>query len=163
MRFVAMVGLSCLAVAGLATAAEPPATAEDFAFLAGCWASEGREPGSGEQWTQPAGGTLLGTARTVENGRTVATEFLQIRQNDDGSIDFVALPSGQEMAAFRLISMTDAQVTFENPEHDFPQRIMYRLPKDDLLVGRIEGTIDGRERSAEFPMRRVECEAPLPE
>ncbi len=158
MRALSILCLSLMASASAAAPSTAEVTAQDFGWLAGCWASDGREPGSGEMWTAPAGGTLLGVQRTVKGGRTVASEFLQIRENDDGGIEYVALPSGQELTVFRLIAMTDQQATFENPEHDFPQRVIYLRPEDGLLVGRIEGTIDGRERSVDFPMRRVGCE-----
>lgn len=32
----------------------------DLQWLAGCWSQDGREAGLVEQWTAPAGGTMLG-------------------------------------------------------------------------------------------------------
>ncbi len=162
MRTTLIAGLCLLSTTMLGAEVSPRATAEDFAWLAGCWASVGREFGSGEWWTAPAGGTLLGIARTVKDGKTVAWEYVQIRENEHGGVDYVALPSGQEQAVFGLVSISDREVIFENPQHDFPQRVIYRLPKGGLLVGRIEGELDGRERSADFPMRRIDCAALAP-
>jgi hypothetical protein len=54
--------------------------------------------------------------------------------------------------------MDTNEVVFENPEHDFPQRIIYRLIANGKLLGRIEGVVDGTERSADFPMTRSDCE-----
>lgn len=139
-------------------AADPPgARATDLDWLAGCWAAEGGEPGSGEQWTAPAGGTLLGVSRTVRAGRTVAHEFLMIRETDDGGLLYVALPSGQAEASFLLVAGGAREVTFADPEHDFPQRIRYRLAEDGALQARIEGEVDGRERAVDFTFRRVSC------
>jgi len=64
--------------------------------LGKCWG----EAGSGEQWTVPAGKTLLGVSRTVKNSRTVAFEFLQIREIEAGEIEYVAKPSGRSEAIF---------------------------------------------------------------
>ncbi|MCB1009826.1 MAG: hypothetical protein KDB94_13155, partial [Acidobacteria bacterium] len=50
--------------------APPPARVEALAWLAGCWAPDGGESGSVEQWTAPAGGTMLGLSRTIRNGTT---------------------------------------------------------------------------------------------
>ena len=50
----------------------------DLRWLAGCWSQDGREAGSVEQWTAPAGGTMLGMSRTVSGGKTVAFEHLRI-------------------------------------------------------------------------------------
>jgi len=136
-----------------------PAMADiaELHWLAGCWAAEGQDAGSVEHWTAPAGGTMFGVNRTVRNGRTVFFEYLRIVDEDDGSVVLVASPSGQETARFRLTQSGPREVTFENPEHDFPQRISYRLTAADRLVGRIDGTVDGEKRSVEFPMTRTAC------
>jgi len=56
-----------------------------------------------------------------------------------------------------MVSVNDREVIFENPDHDFPQRIIYRLLSDEDLLGRIEGTINGKARAVDFPMKRTEC------
>jgi hypothetical protein len=38
---------------------------------------------------------------------------------------------------------------FENPEHDFPQRVIYQR-KGKTLVGRIEGATSGAESALEW-------------
>ena len=159
-----MRSLTLIALAVVLTTSRPttvhanadPAAA--LAWLAGCWASEGGEPGSGEQWMSPAGGTLLGTSRTVAKGRTVAHEFMQIREHEPGRLAFIANPSGQAQATFPVKSLGEQAVVFENPTHDFPQRVIYRLDEAGVLRARIEGTIDGKPRAEDFPMRRVRCE-----
>jgi len=132
------------------------ATVKELAWLAGCWASVGAEAGSGEQWMEPAGGTLLGVNRSVKGSKTVAHEFMQIRETERGEIEFIANPSGQSEAAFSLVSLSEREVVFENPDHDFPQRIIYRL-EGDVLEGRIEGTVKGELKAIDFPMTRVDC------
>ncbi len=129
----------------------------DLRWMAGCWSQDGREWGSVEQWTAPAGGTMLGMSRVVSGGKTVAFEFLRIVEEEDGWIGLVASPSGQETARFNLVSMNVNEVIFENPDHDFPQRIIYRLDSDGDLVGRIEGEVNGTARAADFPMTRTKC------
>jgi len=131
----------------------------DLKWLAGCWSQDGREAGSVEQWTAPAGGTMLGMNRIVSGGKTVAFEFLRIIEEEDGWIGLIASPSGQETARFRMVNMGANEVVFENPEHDFPQRIIYRLIGTGKLLGRIEGVVDGEEQSADFPMTRMKCDS----
>lgn len=128
-------------------------------WMSGCWASTEGEPGSGEQWTAPAGRSMLGMSRTVRDGVTVAFEFLRITEDEDGKVFLVALPSGQQSTTFSLLSQSDNEVVFENPEHDFPQRVIYRLMPGNLLAGRIEGTINGTARSIDFPMKKTDCES----
>ena len=105
---------------------------------------------------KPAGNTLLGMSHTVVGGTTREFEFMRIVQEDDGSIFFVANPSGQKEALFKLTSVSAHEARFENPEHDFPQRIIYRRAGDSL-VGRIEGVSKGKERAIDFPLQRVAC------
>ncbi len=100
---------------------------------------------------------MLGMSRTVSGGKTVAFEYLRIVEEVGGWIVLIASPSGQETARFRMVSMSEYDVVFENKEHDFPQRIIYRLVASGKLLGRIEGVVDGAERSADFPMTRTNC------
>jgi hypothetical protein len=147
----------CMAqcVAGLAGKAAAPTIAE-LSWLAGCWRQESPGRVVDEVWMAPAGDALLGMSRTVAKDRAVAHEFMQIRSGADGVV-FIARPSGQQEATFRLVKSSPRELVFENPTHDFPQRVIYRLDSPDALVGRIEGTEKGRTRAIDFPMRRVAC------
>ncbi|HET7712413.1 MAG TPA: DUF6265 family protein [Thermoanaerobaculia bacterium] len=128
---------------------------QDLSWLSGCWAAVGKERGTEEHWLSPAGGTLLGLSRTVRKGATVAHEFMQIRETANGLV-FIARPSGQEEATFTLIESAARRAVFENATHDFPQRVIYTR-KGDRLLGRIEGTIGGKEKTIDFPMKRAKC------
>ena len=105
---------------------------------------------------KPAGNNILGMSHTVVNGKTREFEFLRIVHEENGDVFFVAQPSGQKEARFKLIAVTEGDARFENPKHDFPQRIIYRRDGDSL-VGRIEGNSKGQEKAIEFPMTRVAC------
>lgn len=130
-------------------------TADRLGWMSGCWAAAGAEAGSGEQWMTPAGGTLIGMSRTVKNGKTVAWEAVQIR-DVDGKLAYVAKPHNQPEAAFKLTGLDGQQVVFENPQHDFPQRITYKRDGDRLLA-RIEGTMKGKTKGIDFPLQKTSC------
>lgn len=123
------------------------------AFLAGCW-----EGGSGdielrEQWSEPAGGVMLGTTRYLRDGRVVDFEFAMLEETD-GAVTLWPYPGGERSAhGFPLVA-GDGEIVFENPEHDFPVRIIYRRVGPDDLAPRIEGR-DGEARGWE--LRRVAC------
>jgi hypothetical protein len=126
--------------------------------MKGCWSlnRNGRE--TTEHWLKPAGGTMLGISRTLADGKTVEFEFMQIREEANGEILFIAKPSGQPETTFKMIKGSAHEIIFENPQHDFPQRVIYRRPSDGSLLGRIEGISKGKERSVDFPMTRARCE-----
>jgi len=133
-----------------------------LSWLGGCWQSVGAEPGSGEQWTMPAGGAMFGIGRTVKQGKMLTYEFLQIRTLENGTLAYVSQPSGQSSVAFPLQQLSDTEVVFQNIEHAFPQRIIYRLDGATKIAARIEGSQNGVLRGIDFSMERVSCETPLP-
>ena len=135
--------------------AQTPPRASDLAFLAGCWTLERGGRTVEEHWLAPSGGSLLGVGRTVGGGKTLEFEFLHIREEGDGLI-YIAKPSNQPEASFRLTAHSGDSVTFENPTHDFPQRISYRR-SGDALFARTEGTTNGRTRGVDFPYTRTAC------
>ena len=135
--------------------AQAPASIAHLSWMSGCWRQDVNGRVVDEMWMPPAGGVMLGTGRTVAKGRVIEFEFMQIRE-ETGRLLFTAKPSGQPEASFPSIKATASEVLFENPTHDFPQRVMYRLD-GDTLIGRIEGTQNGKARSVDFPMRRVAC------
>ena len=154
-RSVALAAALTLTV-GNAAAADPVAR---LAWLQGCWsAADSSEPGSGEQWMAAAGGTVLGTSRTIKGGKTVAYEFIQIREVEPGKLAYIVQPSGRPETTFKLLRQTDGEFVFENLEHDFPQRIIYKRESDRLLHARIEGITRGTLKGIDFPLKRISCD-----
>jgi len=133
-------------------------TIADFAWLTGCWERSGDGWSSVEQWMGPAGGMMLGMSRTIVADTTREFEFLRIAKGPDGVLNYVALPSGQDETWFKLVRSGENEAVFENPEHDFPQRIIYRLFSDGELHARIEGNIRGELKGRDFKMNRRSCE-----
>ena len=100
---------------------------------------------------------MLGMGRTVASGTVREYEFLQIREGRDGAISYVAKPSGQPEGSFKLVKLQNREVIFENLEHNFPQRIIYRLEPDGSLFARIEGMSNGKARGFDYPIKRGQC------
>ena len=100
---------------------------------------------------------MLGMGRTVADGRTVDYEFMRFEQRGTDVI-FVSRPrANKEDTEFKMISLTPTEAVFENPTHDFPQRVVYRLTKDGNISPRIEGTVNGKAKAIDFPMVRAAC------
>lgn len=132
-------------------------TINDLAWLTGCWENTTGKRQRDETWSKPNGGTMLGIGRAVVDGKTTEYEFMRIHQEADG-LYFTAQPSGQPQASFKLVSLRDNVATFENPKHDFPQRVIYALNADGSLRARIEGVMNGKQRGIDFPFKRATCE-----
>lgn len=125
-------------------------------WLAGCWESRADSTIIEEQWLAPAAGVLLGVSRTRRGESLVGYEFTRIYSRGD-SLVFSASPSGQDPAEFVAQPVDDREIVFENPGHDFPQRVRYRAIGTDSLVARIEGVRAGGMQGVDFRYRRVAC------
>jgi hypothetical protein len=132
------------------------ASVEQLAWLQGCW--EAVSPGQTieEQWMPPRGHAMLGVSRTVRDDRLAAYELVVVRE-DGGRLAYEAHPSGQAAATFASRSLGESSVVFENPDHDFPQRVGYTRTGPDALLAWIEGTRNGQVRRVEFRYHRVAC------
>lgn len=137
---------------------EPPSV-HALRWLAGCWENRRADRLTEEQWMGPHGGMMLGMSRTVVDGKTVEFEHMRIEEKD-GKLVFTAKPSGQAEASFVMVELQDASVVFSNPEHDFPQRVLYRRLPERSLLARIEGQQEGKARAVDFPMKRTPCGGP---
>lgn len=60
-----------------------------------------------------------------------------------------------EVVKFALTKLTEHELVFENPEHDFPQKISYQLINEDSLFAEISGIYKGEKQSEKFPMHRI--------
>ena len=147
--------LLLLLAGSTAIAQEPAAGWTSFNWLAGCWAGTGKTNYE-EQWMAPAGGIMLGMSRTVREGTAAGFEFLRI-VHDGGKFFYIAKPSDQSEARFELVKSGALEMVFENPKHDFPQRIVYRLQPDGTLLARVEGKLNGKDHAVDFPMKRTQC------
>jgi hypothetical protein len=129
---------------------------ERAAFMQGCWERRAGNRVVEEQWMKPRGGVMMGMSRTVRGDTVVEYEFVRLFEQG-GALVYAAQPSGQSPAEFTSTQIREGGITFANPQHDFPQRISYRLAGDSLYA-RIEGTMNGRERGVDFRYARVRCE-----
>ena len=156
-RLLSLLFLGATAVACSVTSASAT-TIDELSWLKGCWQTSGEARQTTEHWLKPAGRMMLGVSRTIADGRTVQFEFMRIQQEEGGAIYLMATPSGQREARFKMTKVSAREVVFENPTHDYPQRISYKLEGKDSLVARISGTSKGKDKSADFPLKRVPCE-----
>ena len=131
----------------------PQPTLDALAWLSGSWAGAIDGIDMEEHWTAPKGNSMIGIHRDVGKGRTLGFEFLRIEQQGD-RIVYLSMPNGRSPATpFPLKEISGTRVIFENPAHDFPQRIVYWKDGDDLRA-RIEGTMNGKAGSEEWRWSR---------
>ncbi len=126
-------------------------------WLAGCWEMRTPNRVTMEMWMPPMGDLMVGASRTVAGTIARAFEHLRLRAHGD-TLVYTAIPSGQRETDFRSTAVSADSLVFENPAHDFPQRIVYRRSGADSLVARVEGPgPNGTTRGFDLPMQRVSC------
>jgi len=132
--------------------------AEPLDWMAGHWCTTSGENSAEEFWLPPRGGELVGLGRTYTADRTLAFEFLRIAA-PEGVLSFIAQPGGRPPTHFARTGGGPHWVRFENPEHDFPQRIEYRRDGDRLYA-----EVAGPGNNGEETVIHVDfhaCEDPL--
>lgn len=143
----------CMLFLSLAVGPAAVSAAELPHWLAGHWRVEDGGRVTDEVWLAPAQGLMTGMSRT-HGGKSPFFEFVRIEQRD-GALYYVAQPRGGAATEFRATDIAADAITFENPAHDFPQRIVYERRGTDVLAARIEGSIEGKPRVERWDYRRI--------
>src|SRR4051812_8194456 len=95
---------------------------EQVGWISGCWEMRNGARVVEEQRTAARGGTMVGMGRTVVRDSTVDYELTIVRQ-EGSRLVYEAHPAGQPSTVFRSIRIAPDSVVFEDPQHDFPQRV----------------------------------------
>lgn len=139
--------------------AESPKQIEMTRWLIGSWQGQSKDAMNYEIWKKENDSTLSGRSYSINtNGDTVSSEFVKLVQRN-GELAYIPTVPGQNKGMpteFRLTFIDRNKMIFENPEHDFPQMITYKYLPTDSLIAEISGTVNGEQRSIQFPMRRSE-------
>ena len=149
-----MLKLTLLTLLLLAILPTQTTSLADISWIAGDWqiASGGRAQIE-EHWTTAAGGTMMGMSRTVAGEKAVEFEYLRIEERADG-IYYVAHPKARCPGTdFKLTKASATEAVFENPQHDFPKRIIYRKTGDASLTASIDAGEGSKAMS--FAFRRM--------
>jgi hypothetical protein len=126
-----------------------------LAWIAGHWAETVGDVHMEEIWTEARGGVMLGVHRDVRAGGAAFFEYLRI-EDRGGQTVYIASPMGRESTEFALALVEDRRAIFENLDHDFPQRIIYRRD-GDRLSARAEGIVNGDLRGEDWEWRLERC------
>jgi hypothetical protein len=114
-------------------------------WLLGNWTSENSTQVITEAWEQTSNLTFEGTGITITKASNkVDQEWLRLLVMKDqvfylAKVDHNSLPT-----PFQLTSCADKTLTFRNPQHDFPKKIVYQQLSEERLKVTVS---DGESRS----------------
>lgn len=139
---------SAAALTSAATGATPAATHE-LEWLVGHWCGDRNEDFIEEHWMSTRGDLMLGLSRTVRGTKTSNFEYMRV-ESEGGEVVFVAQPQGAPPVRFKRTAGGADWARFENPAHDFPNRVEYRRTPTGLHAEIAGPGKDGREMSIPF-------------
>jgi hypothetical protein len=137
-----------------ATAALAAGEVDRLAWIAGTWAAQKDGATVREMWLPPQDGAMAGVTLTTRPGQPARAEYAKITAEPEG-VTYTAVVGRQPPTPFVLLAGgPEGEAVFENKDHDFPQRVIYRRCGHDLCA-RIEGVIKGRPEHEDWRYRRV--------
>lgn len=109
-----------------------------------------------EQWRRTDDAFYAGLGFVMSGTDTVFIENLHIAWDAKGANYSARIPSqnGGEYVDFALTSVSNDSMVFENPVHDFPQRIAYSLQGDSIWNVVVSGVEEGKARMERFHFTR---------
>jgi len=127
------------------------------AWLLGSWQNKTAKGITAESWKKLNDSTYLGKSYQLRGQDTVSAEHIRLEEHQ-GNLYYIPTVKNQnegKPVTFTLSGSSATGLIFENPEHDFPQKISYNLIGRDSLAAEISGLYKGKQRAIKFPMSRV--------
>ncbi|HEX8562208.1 MAG TPA: DUF6265 family protein [Flavobacterium sp.] len=126
-------------------------------WLIGNWENTSAEGDWSEIWTRGNDSAFIAKSFFVVKKDTVFSESVELFEQNDKLVYSVTVPTENpaKPVDFTSTEIKDDVVTFTNPNHDYPSKIVYRLITSDSLVATISGIQKGQTKSEVFAMTRT--------
>jgi predicted enzyme related to lactoylglutathione lyase len=125
-----------------------------FHKMSGTWVLEDGK--TFESWKMNADSTFSGRSYYVEGQDTAVFEKLRIIE-EGSKVFYEATVEGHnngEPVRFELIISSLNEIIFTNLNHDFPQKIHYRLLNQDHIKAVVSGADEGKDKTIEINYSR---------
>lgn len=142
---------------------KPETPAKTYSNLAkaewfiGEWGNKSAEGELTERWKKENDSVYLGESYFVVGEEdTVFAEKVRLEELN-GKLNYIVSIPGQNKelpVSFEMTSSTDNQIVFENPKHDYPNKIIYNLVEKDSLLAEISGLKKEKPFTEKFVMKK---------
>lgn len=130
-----------------------PAKLSHIRWILGAWQMNSSYGTTTEDWHEISATEWNGAGFFIDKqGDTLFSEGLRLIALNDTLWYLPTVPGqndGKEVQ-FKEAKLSDTEVVFENPAHDFPQRIVYHKTSDTSILAYVEGKDNGKDRKEEF-------------
>lgn len=130
---------------------------EKMSWLVGEWENKMPEGVLTETWTKANDSTFTGKTLFINEKDTIHAEEIVLTQKGE-TLLYIPTVKGQndnKPVEFKMTeSKTKNEFAFENPAHDYPQKIVYKKVSNTNLVATISGKQQGKPSSESYPMTK---------
>lgn len=126
-------------------------------WLIGNWENKMAQGRLSETWEKANDSTFNGKSYFIKDKDTLNNEVIMLTQKAE-TLFYIPTVEGQnnnQPVLFKMTKGTSKQLVFENPQHDFPQKITYTQINNDSLVAEISGIENGKPATESYPMKRI--------
>jgi hypothetical protein len=161
MKKLMLIGCMCVVFAACKkteTTEKAPRTIEKVAWLSGNWGVTTAEGSLTENWVKVNDSVYHGESYFVTPKNDTVFAETVVLDEVDGKMAYTVSVTGQndeKPVRFDLTKITDTEITFEAPKHDYPNKIVYTQVKPDSLVAIIYGKQKGEDKSETFAMKKI--------
>jgi hypothetical protein len=121
--------------------------------LEGTWKMSTRRGAIYEEWKKMDDNYLQNKGYMIKGNDTIINERVALRNTREGIFytSTVEDQNNKQPIAFKMTGSENNSFVFENPQHDFPKRIVYKLITADSLHAFIDdGTETGKRQNFYF-------------
>ena len=126
-------------------------------WLLGTWTQQSEQGILEETWKSVNDSTFEGTSYFIKGKDTLHNETIVLQQKGENLI-YKATVKGEnndEAVSFPLTSTIEKNLVFENPKHDYPQKINYKLANATTLIAKISGKQAGKITSETYTLKKM--------
>ena len=123
----------------------------------GTWTQQSEQGILEETWKSVNDSTFEGTSYFIKGKDTLHNETIVLQQKGENLIYKATVKdeNNDEAVSFPLTSTTEKNLVFENPKHDYPQKINYKLAGATTLIAKISGKQAGKVTSETYTLKKM--------
>ncbi|MBK0402448.1 hypothetical protein I5M27_05590 [Adhaeribacter sp. BT258] len=126
-------------------------------WLTGRWENQREGIKTVEIWERKPVDEFQVRGFMLEGTDTLFAESIKVASKKRNIFYTVTIPdqNNGKPVAFKLTGNSGSELIFENPEHDFPQKITYQKAGPDSVLVQIEGVVKNKVKKSEYYLKKT--------
>ncbi len=124
-------------------------------WLLGIWEGNHGDGLYHEEWQKSSETEFFGKAYLIRNDSIGSSEILKLNSDSDGIYYTADVSHNPKPVRFNMVKFSANEISFENPEHDFPQKITYERKDDNSLLATIESIKGNKAGKIVFYLKKI--------